>query len=216
MSGLGPWHPSRSLRGTISRRLEGRCLLIGVTGSVAIYRALDTARWLLRRGARVRFVATRSALELVGEKLLYWATGEPPVTDLGGEVEHISLAGMCDGMLVAPSTLSTTVKISLGITDNPVALTAVSVMGMGKPLVIAPAMHANMISTPQYRDALERLEDKAVIVPPRIEEGVAKYPDPSLLARVMAALVERGRDMEGLHVLVTAGLQGSGSTRSAS
>ena len=199
------WHPTEAIKGSASRRLQGRCILVGVTGSVAAYKAIDTARWLVRRGASVRFVATREALEFVGEKLLHWASGEPPITGLSGEVEHITHALGCDGMLVAPCTLSTLVKISLGITDNPVALTAVSILGTGKPLVVSPAMHANMMNTPQYREAVRRLEGHTLIVPPRVEEGVAKYPDPLLLARIVAALVERGRDMAGLRVLVTAG-----------
>ncbi|MCE4627945.1 MAG: bifunctional phosphopantothenoylcysteine decarboxylase/phosphopantothenate--cysteine ligase CoaBC [Desulfurococcales archaeon] len=201
----GVWHPTNKIRGSKGWWLGGTCLLIGVTGSVAAYKALDTARWLVRRGAKVRFVASKAALELLGEKLLHWATGEPPITGLSGEVEHIAAAEECDAMLVAPVTLASLAKISLGVTDTPVTLTAVSILGMGKPLVLAPAMHGNMLSSPQYREAVERLGKHAVIVPPRLEEGVAKYPDPELLARVLASVSLRGRDLEGRRVVVTAG-----------
>lgn len=199
------WHPTAKIRGSKGWWLGGTCLLVGVTGSVAAYKALDTARWLVRRGARVRFVASRPALEFVGEKLLHWAAGEPPITELSGEVEHIAAAEECDAMLVAPATLASLAKISLGITDTPVTLTAVSIMGMGKPLVLAPAMHGNMLVSPQYKEAVARLEGRAIIVPPRVEEGVAKYPGPELLARVLAAVSLRGRDLEGRRIVVTAG-----------
>ncbi len=202
----GGWHPSRSIRGSYARYLSGRCIVVGITGSVAAYRSLDTARWLLRRGARVVFAATKPALEFLGEKLLYWATGERPITELGGEVEHISFARMCDGMIVAPSTLSTAAKIAYGVADNVVVTLAVSFIGLGKPVLLVPAMHENMTRTPQYRNTVKLLESEGVVVvPPRVEEETAKYPDPHLIGRIAAALVGRGRDLLGRKVVVTAG-----------
>jgi phosphopantothenoylcysteine decarboxylase/phosphopantothenate--cysteine ligase len=199
-------HPSLDIVGEYSKSLEGKCVLLGVTGSVAIYRSIDTARWLMRRAAKVRVVLTRPAAELVAPKMWEWATGLPPVTELTGEVEHISLARECDSMLVAPATLSTISKIAYGIVDNPVALTAVSMRSLGKPVVIAPAMHGNMADSHQYRRAIVELERMGyVIIPPRLEKGVAKYQDPRLIARIVSSLTLHGRDMEGLSVLVTAG-----------
>jgi phosphopantothenoylcysteine decarboxylase/phosphopantothenate--cysteine ligase len=200
------WHPSEEIRGSKGQYLSGYCIAIGLTGSVALYRSLDTARWLVRRGARVVFVATRPALELVGPKLLEWATGERPVTELGGRVEHVSLAKECDGMLIAPATLSTLAKTAYGMIDNPVAALAVSMIGLRKPVIVAPAMHANLMSTRQYSRAVEELASQdVIIVPPRVEEGVAKYPSPWLLARVTSAVVRSGRDLAGRRVLVTTG-----------
>jgi len=138
-------HPAERIRGVKAGYLKGKCVLLGLTGSVAAYKAIDTARWLIRRGAKVRFVVTKPALKLVGKDLLYWATGERPITNLTGEVEHISIAEECNSMAVAPATLSTLAKIASGVVDNPVAALAVSVTGMGKPLVVVPAMHANLM-----------------------------------------------------------------------
>lgn len=181
-------------------------MALGVTGSVAAYKSVDLARWLIRRGARVRVVLTSEAERFVGRDLFHWATGETVLTALSGEVEHISLARSCDGVVVAPATLSTMAKIAYGIVDNPVALLAVSALGMGKRVMVVPAMHENMMRTRQYAAAVSELRASGVfVVPPRLEEGVAKYPDPLLLARLAAAFVDRGLDLAGARVLVTAG-----------
>ncbi|MCE4601801.1 MAG: bifunctional phosphopantothenoylcysteine decarboxylase/phosphopantothenate--cysteine ligase CoaBC [Desulfurococcales archaeon] len=199
-------HPTDDIRGEVNNYLEGKCIILGVTGSIAAYRSLDTARWLIRRGARVVPVLTSEAAKLVTPTMFHWATGEEALVEFTGETEHITLARMCDGMLVAPATLSTMAKIAYGIVDNPVALTAVSLLGYGKPLIIAPAMHSNMAKTSQYREAEARLARLgALVMPPVWSDYAAKYPDPGLLARVTAAHIARGRDAAGLRMLVTAG-----------
>ncbi|MCE4619924.1 MAG: bifunctional phosphopantothenoylcysteine decarboxylase/phosphopantothenate--cysteine ligase CoaBC, partial [Desulfurococcales archaeon] len=171
-------HPSRKIIGSVNDYLAGRCIILGLTGSVSVYKSVDVARWLMRRGARVISVLTEGALEFVTPSLLHWATGEEPITRLTGNVEHIVLAEDCDAMLVAPATLSTISKIAYGITDSPVALTASAILGEEKPLIIVPAMHQNMMKTRGYTRAVEILRSQAVIIPPRVEEGIAKYPDP--------------------------------------
>lgn len=199
-------HPVEDIRGEVNRYLDGKCIILGVTGSIAAYRSIDTARWLIRRGARVVPVLTWEAAKLVTPTMLHWATGEEALVDFTGETEHIRLARECDSMLVAPATLSTIAKIAYGIVDNPVALTAVSLMGYGKPLAVAPAMHSNMAKTKQYVEAVGALEAMGVLVVPPVWSGyAAKYPSPGLLGRVMAALTSRGRDATGLSLLVTAG-----------
>jgi len=198
------YHPAGDIVGAVNRYLGGQCVVLGVTASVSLYRSLDLARWLLRRGARVRVVMTEAAADLVSP--FEWATGEKPVVSLGGQVEHVRLARECDSMIVAPATLSTMSKIAWGTVDNPVALTAVSLAGTGGPVLVVPAMHGNMMESPAYREAASALVRQGyVLLPPKLEEGVAKYPDVWLVGRVAAALTARGRDLEGQRVLVTAG-----------
>ena len=200
------WHPVESIKSAYSRRLEGKCIALGVTGSVAAYKSIDTARWLIRRGARVIPILTREAARLVSPLLFEWATGERAFIEFSGEVGHIGIAKSCDMVLVAPATLSTISKIANGITDNPVALAAVSALGAGVKVMVVPAMHENMAKSPQYEKAVRELRNMGVFVmPPFISEGVAKYPDPLLVARVAAAYADRGADIKGARVLVTAG-----------
>ncbi len=202
-----PEHPSLDVLGEDNRYLAGRLVVLGVTGSVAIYRSLDLARWLLRRSARVKTVMTREAARLVSPVMFEWAVGDEVYLEFGGETGHITLSRRADSMVVAPATLSTMAKIAQGILDNPVALAAASVQGYGKPLIVVPAMHENLLRSPQYRRVEELLREAgAVVVPPRVEGGVAKYPEVHHVGRVVAALSRRGwRDLEGRRILVTAG-----------
>ncbi|MEM1939406.1 MAG: bifunctional phosphopantothenoylcysteine decarboxylase/phosphopantothenate--cysteine ligase CoaBC [Acidilobaceae archaeon] len=203
---ISPYHPVRSILGSTNRYLEGMSIILGLTGSVAAYKAVDTARWLIRRGAKVIPVMTTEATKYVGPILLHWATGFKPIVELTGETEHVGLVRVSDSILVAPATLSTMSKIAYGIADNPVALVAISALGYGKKVIIAPAMHESLYEVNQYKKVAGTLEEiGAKIIPPLIEEGVAKYPDPELVARVAAAHTSRGIDMKGLRALVTAG-----------
>lgn len=199
-------HPVKDIVGEVNRYLEGKTVILGITGSVAAYKAVDTARWLIRRGARVIPVMTYEARKYVGEILLHWATGFKPLVELTGETEHVGLVRSSDSILIAPATLSTVAKIAYGIVDNPVALAAVSALGYGKSVIVAPAMHSSLYDSEQYKSAVKRLEEQGVtIIPPVAEKGVARYPQPELVARIAASVTSRGRDMRGLRVLVTAG-----------
>ncbi|MCE4629275.1 MAG: bifunctional phosphopantothenoylcysteine decarboxylase/phosphopantothenate--cysteine ligase CoaBC [Desulfurococcales archaeon] len=199
-------HPSKAIVASVNDYLAGRCIVLGVTASVSAYKSVDVARWLMRRGAKVIPVLTRPASELVTPMLFHWATGEKAVVDYTGEVEHILYSKDCDSMIVAPATLSTMAKIANGIVDNNVALTAISMLGEGKPVMVVPAMHQSMMNSPVYKTIVEKLEEQGVVIlPPKVEEGVAKYPDVWTVARAAAALTARGRDLEGKQVLVTAG-----------
>ncbi len=199
-------HPSLEITGTVSSELRGHCIALGVTASASIYRALDTARSLMRRGADVRVVMTSEAARLVSPALFEWATGHKVTTGITGDIEHVLLSKECTGFLVAPATYSTLSKIAYGIADNPVSLTAVTMSGYGKPVAVVPAMHEGMERSPQYREIEERLKSQGVmIIPPRVVEGAAKYPNPYLVARAFTAFVLRGFDLKGKRVLVTAG-----------
>ena len=199
-------HPVRDIMGEVNDYLDGRIVILGITGSVAAYKAIDTARWLIRRGGRVIPVMTYEARRYVGELLLHWATGFKPLVKLTGETEHVGLVRRADSVLVAPATLSTMAKIAYGIADNPVALMAISALGYGRNVIVAPAMHSSLYNSEQYKSSISRLEEQGVtIIPPLVEKGVARYPQPELVARIAATVTVRGKDMRGLRVLVTAG-----------
>lgn len=199
-------HPSLDITGSTSKELAGHCIALGVTASASIYRSLDTARALMRRGAEVHVIMTKAAAELVNPKLFHWATGNKPIVAIGGNIEHVEMAHSCSAMLLAPATYSSIAKLALGIADNPVVLTAITMMGYGRPVAVVPAMHEGMERSPQYQDALRRLKDMGVLVVPPLEaESVAKYPDPYLVARAFTSFALRGFDMRGLRVLVIAG-----------
>ncbi|MEM2170296.1 MAG: bifunctional phosphopantothenoylcysteine decarboxylase/phosphopantothenate--cysteine ligase CoaBC [Desulfurococcaceae archaeon] len=197
---------SEEISALVYQPLQGKKLVLGVTGSSAIYRSVDLARKLIRMGASVKVVMTRFSTKLMSPDLFYWATGNKPYTEMTGETEHIDLAKWGDAMVIAPATLNTMSKIAHGVLDELLPLTAVTMLGDGKRVIVVPAMNIRLMNSPQYKKAVEVLQDQGVfIVPPLIEEDKAKYPPLADLSHCIDALVNRGKDLAGLRVLVTAG-----------
>jgi phosphopantothenoylcysteine decarboxylase/phosphopantothenate--cysteine ligase len=194
------------IAGLVYQPLAGRRIVLGVTGSSAVYKSVDLARRLIRMGASIRVVMTRFSTRLIGPDLLYWATGSSPYTEMTGETEHIDLAKWGDAMVVAPATINTMSKIAHGVVDELLPLVAVTMIGAGRRVVVVPAMNIRLFNTPQYKRIVEILEDYGVVViPPLIEEDKAKYPPIEDLSHCVDAVINRGRDLTGHRVLVTAG-----------
>ncbi len=201
-----PYHPIQEIEGTKAPVLSGRRIAFGLTGSVAIYRTIDVMRELIRRGAEVYTVLSKAAAELVRPALIEWATGSKTFTSFAGETGHVALGKICDSMVIAPATADILSKVAHGICDNPVSLTAVDMLGLGKPLIVAPAMHRGLWRSPPVVEAIKKLERFGVtIIPPVDLEGKAKYPSTEDVVAAVEAVTLRGRDLRGLRVLVTAG-----------
>jgi len=200
-------HPSKKIIGEQSSELAGKCLVLGVTSSVSIYRTIDVARSLMRNGLEVHVVMSEEAARLVSPTLFEWATGNPVYTErFGGEVGHIALSEACDAMLIAPATENTVSKLAYGIADSPVTLVALSFMGAGKPVVVVPTMHIQMMKSPQFAESRERLMRYGVIFhDPIIEGDKAKFPEGWELSWHVEALLTRGKDLSGMKILVTSG-----------
>lgn len=203
-------HPSNDIRGTLSTRLAGKRVVLCVTGSVAAVRSPDIARLLMRHGAEVIPVMSPAACRIIHPDLMHWATGNAPLTELTGAIEHVAVAGNVAGkadlLLVAPATANTIGKIAGGIDDTPVTTVVTTGIGQGIPLVIVPAMHEPMYRHPLVARNITLLEQIGVrFVMPRIEEGKAKIAsDGEVLAAVEAALSPHGR-LDGTRFLVSAG-----------
>jgi phosphopantothenoylcysteine decarboxylase/phosphopantothenate--cysteine ligase len=186
--------------------LSGKHIALGITSSVAAYRSVDLARKLIRMGAEVRPILTRFATRLIGPDLLWWATGNKPLVEMTGETEHIDVAKWADALVIAPATLNTMSKIAYGILDELLSLTAATMMGDGKKIIIAPAMNIRLYTSPQYERARKLLEEyNAVIIPPFIEENKVKFPPLEDLAHCIDTVLNRGQDLKGKRIIVTAG-----------
>jgi phosphopantothenoylcysteine decarboxylase/phosphopantothenate--cysteine ligase len=152
---------------------------------------------------------SREGQRIIHPNLLEWATGNPVVTELTGQIEHITLAGKHDDhvdlVLVAPSTANTIGKIANGIDDTPVTTTVSSAIGAKIPVVIVPAMHESMYEHPAVIENIEKLQKIGVtIVSPRMEEAKAKIPEvKTIVEYVMRAIGPK--DLEGKIVVVSAG-----------
>ncbi|RLF71340.1 MAG: bifunctional phosphopantothenoylcysteine decarboxylase/phosphopantothenate--cysteine ligase CoaBC [Thermoplasmata archaeon] len=175
-------HPAERIKGSKSNLLEGKRIILGITGSIGAVECVRLARELIRHGADVIAVMTESAKEILSPESMFFATGKPPITKLGGGVEHVTFAGEEEAekslLLIAPATANTIGKIATGIDDTPVTTFATVALGSGMPILIAPAMHAAMYRNPAVVKNIEYLKELGVeFIPPREEEGKEKFPD---------------------------------------
>ncbi len=202
-------HTSKLIIGTTSSLLLDKRITLCITGSVAAVESVHIARQLMRHGAEVFCVMSHAGTEIIHPHLMEWATGNPVVTKLTGQIEHITLAGKheehVDLVLIAPSTANTIGKIANGIDDTPVTTTVSSAIGAGIPVIIVPAMHKSMYDHPAVLENIERLKQMGVdFVSPRMEEAKAKIPE---VETIVEAVIGRlgPRDLQGMKFVLTAG-----------
>ena len=186
-------HPSHVIRGRSSQLLAGRRIVIGVSGSIAAIELPKVIRELIRHGAEVQAVMSPEAMRLITPETLEFATGHPPITQLTGNVEHVTLLGpgpgRADLYLIAPATANTISKVAHGIDDTPVTSCASVALGGGVPMLLAPAMHSHMGVNPAVRENLEKLRAWGVgIVSGTSVEGEDKIASPE---EVAAAVLHR-------------------------
>ncbi len=190
-------HPSRVIRGRTTELLAGKRIVVGVAGSIAAIEVPRIVRELIRHGADVRAVMSGEAARLIGPETLEWATGHPPVLQLTGNVEHVTLLGPGEGQadlyLVAPATANSISKIAHGIDDTPVTSCASVALGGRVPMMLAPAMHAHMGINPAIRENLEKLAGWGVgIIAGPAAEGEEKIASPEEIAAAVLHRLARG------------------------
>lgn len=186
-------HPSRAIQGGKSQLLAGRRIVVGISGSIAAIEMPRVIRELIRHGAEVRAVMSPDAARIVTPEAIAFATGNPPIVQLSGEVEHVTLMGPGEGradlLLLAPATANTISKVAHGIDDTAVTSFATVALGGGVPVLIAPAMHAHMGQNPAIRENLDRLRSWGVqIIQPQAAEGEEKLATPE---EISAAVLHR-------------------------
>ena len=186
---------------------------LGITGSIAAFKAIEIARALQREGVRVLPVLTRSGARFVGPIAMTGLCGEPARTDMwdetfSGEL-HVHLATESDLVLLAPATADVLARLASGRADD--LLTALVLCARG-PILAAPAMHPRMWSHPATQRNVRILQDdgRVELVGPVVgpvangEVGMGRMAEPAdIVAATLARLVPR--DLAGLHVVVTAG-----------
>jgi phosphopantothenoylcysteine decarboxylase/phosphopantothenate--cysteine ligase len=203
-------------------------ILLGVSGGIAAYKALELARLATLAGHGVRVLMTETATRFVGAASFEGIVGAPVLVSeferdpmrgaFPGEeavahdpIGHLELASRCDAYLVAPASANTIAKLASGAADS---MLTTSFLACTAPRLVAPAMNDRMYADAATRANLETLRGRGVeVIEPeegklasRGEHGRGRLPDPErLLARVEAALPAGDRPWDGLRVLVTAG-----------
>lgn len=190
--------------------LQGRRVLLCVTGGVAAYKSAYLARRLVEAGAEVRVALSESALEFIGPQTFAAITGTHPVTSLFGDESvspHTELPRWADLVVIAPMTAATLGRIANGISSDLISATVLASTG---PLLVAPAMHTEMWEQSSTQRNMERLvADGVHVVGPNSgalaggDSGIGRVAEPEEIVEAATALLSG--DGKGRTVLVTAG-----------
>lgn len=194
--------------------LENKKIVLGVTGSIAAYKACILARLLIKKGAEVQVVMTPSAKEFITPLTLATLTQNPVVSEFfdrrdGSWHSHVSLGLWADAMLVAPASASTIGKMANGIADNMLVTTYLS---MKAPVFVAPAMDLDMYAHPSTQANLQKLQSYGNhIIEPGTGflasklEGKGRMEEPEKIVEVLEQYFAKQQKLAGKKVLITAG-----------
>src|SRR5918999_1202328 len=208
-------------------------ILLGVSGGIAAYKAVELVRLATGAGHSVRVIQTPASLQFVGRATFAGVTGAPVLVDefeadpargaFPGDpapdhdpISHLELVARCDVLVVAPASANTIAKLAGGLADN---LLTSAALANTAPLVVVPAMNDRMYEHPATRDNLETLRRRGVrLVPPgrgrlasKGEWGVGRLAEPPQILEALEKALQAEpfgfipRSFDGLRVLVTAG-----------
>ena len=193
--------------------LNGKNILIGVTGGIAAYKVVEVASRLKKSGANVRVMMTRNATEFVSPRTFSEITGNSVSVEMFGDaanfhVAHIALADFADAILIAPATANFLAKAAHGIADD---LLTTTILACDKPLLIAPSMNTKMFDNPATQENLRILRSRGVkILEPATGElacgisGKGRLPEPIEICAAVEKIFASGI-LSGKKILVTAG-----------
>jgi phosphopantothenoylcysteine decarboxylase/phosphopantothenate--cysteine ligase len=190
--------------------LKGKVVVLGVTGSIAAYKAADLASKLVQVGASVDVVLTPSATEFVTPLTFRSLTPGSVIVDMfEAAIEHVELARRADVVVVAPATATTIARLAHGLAEDMVSLT---VLATKAPVLVCPAMDSQMFENPATQANLEILRARGMtIVEPEMGRlasgrmGPGRLPDSQTLLGAIRHVLGRGGDLAGRKVVVTAG-----------
>lgn len=194
--------------------LKNKTVLLGVTGSIAAYKAAYLASALKKLEADVHVLMTKNATEFISPVTFESLTGNKCPVDTFDrnfqfQVEHVALAKRADVVMIAPASADVIGKLAHGIADDMLTTT---VMACRCKKILAPAMNTNMFLNPIVQDNLKMLEHYGYeVIQPAVgylacgDTGAGKMPEPERLLPYILREVGYGKDMQGLKVLVTAG-----------
>jgi phosphopantothenoylcysteine decarboxylase/phosphopantothenate--cysteine ligase len=194
--------------------MKDKTVVLGVTGSIAAYKAAELASQLTQAGARVEVIMTEAATEFITPLTFRNITGRPVVTkmfELASEysVEHVALAEAADVVVIAPATANIIAKIAAGIADDMLCCT---VLATKAPIIMAPAMDVSMYENQATQDNLAKLKARGfTIVGPGYgrlasgKRGLGRLVDVNEILGTIRQVLGRSGDLAGKRIVVTAG-----------
>ena len=194
--------------------LQGKTVLLGVTGGIAAYKIPNLCSMLVKQGANVETILTENAQKIVSPIPFESLSGNRCHTDTfdpmdTSKVEHIRLAEKADLLVIAPASANILAKLRWGLADDMLSTTA---LACTCPILLVPAMNTNMYENPATQENLEALRQRGFLVMEPLSGrlacgavGLGKMPEPEdILARILLEIACE-KDLRGLRVLVTAG-----------
>lgn len=194
--------------------LKGKTVILGVTGSIAAYKAANLASMLKKQHADVQVIMTKNATQFMNPITFESLTGNKCLVDTFDrnfqfQVEHVALAKRADLAIVAPATANIMAKLAHGLADDMLTTT---LLACRCPKLIAPAMNTRMYENPITQDNMDILRKYGFrIIEPAVghlacgDTGAGKLPPETLLLECILDEIAMEKDMKGLHVLITAG-----------
>lgn len=195
--------------------LKGKKIVLGITGSIAAYKACLIIRGLIKQGAEVQTVITPAGKEFITPITLSALTHKPVISEFFSQRDgtwnsHVDIGLWADAMLIAPCTASTLGKMANGIADNMLITTYLS---MKAPVFIAPAMDLDMYAHPSTQQNLKRLQSYGnIIIEPQSGflasglEGKGRMEEPDTIVKVLDEFFEEDKDsLKGKKIMITAG-----------
>ena len=194
--------------------LKGKTVILGVTGSIAAYKAANLASMLKKQHADVQVIMTKNATQFINPITFESLTGNKCLVDTFDrnfqfQVEHVALAKRADLTIVAPATANIMAKLAHGLADDMLTTT---LLACRCPKLIAPAMNTRMYENPVTQDNMDILRKYGFrIIEPAVghlacgDTGAGKLPPETLLLECILDEIAMEKDMKGLHVLITAG-----------
>lgn len=195
-------------------RLEGKKIILGVTGSIAAYKAAVLLRLLVKEGAEVQVIITPAGKEFITPLTLSALSGKPVISEFFGANDgmwnsHVDLGLWADAMIIAPATASTLGKMVSGVADNMLVTTYLSAKC---PVFIAPAMDLDMFAHPSTQRNLASLRAIGnIVIEPATGElasgltGKGRMEEPENVVEMLALYFSRSQSLKGKTFLVTAG-----------
>lgn len=194
--------------------LAGKNIVIGVTGGIAAYKAVEVVSRLRKAGANTHVIMTREATEFVTELTFREISGNPVTVDMWAKVtnfkvEHIALANLADIMLIVPATANIIAKAAAGIADDMLSTT---ILATKAPLFFASAMNTNMYENPVTQENIAKLKARGIhIIEPASgalacgTSGKGRLPEPITIVEELLAFSNISKSLTGRTVIVTAG-----------
>ena len=194
--------------------LKGKKIVLGVTGGIAVYKAVDLVSRLRKQGCEVRVVMTEHAQQFVTPLTFKEISGNQVAVSMWSSnqefnVEHIALANWADAFVVAPATANIIAKMAYGLADD---LLSTTLLAAQAPIVVCPAMNTGMYENVATQENIAKLQGRGItVMPPAVGKlacgtsGAGRLPEPQEIVEFLNAFfAKREGDLRGLKVLVTA------------